>query len=201
MPRRRKRATPHDSEAIVSTRDDSETVERARVPQRDRMHAGAHCSGSARPPSMHYAPISGSAVRGSTPGDRLVQVGAYFRPAQGARFFAAPSCEFTDRAVALEPLWGRAVTAELERQLDEAPRDSVRVRRLEAVLHGLSLRHRLIDAEIRHIGGGAAAHRVIRRIRQHGAVLYLILRISKVSRHIAAIAAEHLCDLHADLGQ
>jgi AraC-like DNA-binding protein len=74
-----------------------------------------------------------SSVRGTAPGDRLIQVGAYFRAAQAA-YFAAPSRESTDRAVALEHFWGRAATAELEQQLDEAREDSDRIAHLEAAL-------------------------------------------------------------------
>jgi len=75
-----------------------------------------------------------TSTRGTAPGDRLVQVGAYFRAAQAARFLATPSCKFTDQALALEHFWGRAATSELEQQLDEARDDSVRIAHLEAAL-------------------------------------------------------------------
>jgi AraC-like DNA-binding protein len=75
-----------------------------------------------------------SSARGTAPGDRLIQVGAYIRAGQAACLLAAPSREFTDRVVALEHFWGRAATAELEQQLDEAHEDLVRIGHLEAAL-------------------------------------------------------------------
>jgi AraC-like DNA-binding protein len=72
-------------------------------------------------------------------GERIVQVGVYFRPAQARCFFATPAGELTDRILPLSDLWGGASTS-LEAGIAEARSDEDRVHRIErALLQRLNL--------------------------------------------------------------
>lgn len=74
-----------------------------------------------------------STVRATSPGESLVQVGAYFRAAEARRFTGVPACELTNRIIALEDLWG-ARASQADAEFGEARGDEERVRRLESAL-------------------------------------------------------------------
>jgi AraC-like DNA-binding protein len=140
---------PEDESGGVRARITREVLRREGVPSWSALFADGHISivfysgagyridglwhPSAAGPRAHVIGAVSSA-HVTAPGERLIQVGAYFRAAQAACFLTGPSCDFTDRAVALEHFWGRAAAAELEQQLDEAREDSARIRHLEAAL-------------------------------------------------------------------
>ena len=72
-----------------------------------------------------------TAVRMTSPGNPLLQIGAYLRAGKARLFTGVPACELTDRIVALEDLWGFDATA-LEADLFEAQGDTRRIDRLES---------------------------------------------------------------------
>jgi AraC-like DNA-binding protein len=72
-------------------------------------------------------------------GERIVQVGAYFRPVRAKSFFAIPARELTDRILPLSDLWG-AASVSVETSIAEARTDEQRVHYIErALLHRLAL--------------------------------------------------------------
>lgn len=87
--------------------------------------------------SKHCGHIIGamSAAHPAAHGEQIVEVGAYFRPAQAKRFFETPACELTDRILPLSDLWG-AQGVSLETSIAEARNDEQRVRQLELTLIG-----------------------------------------------------------------
>jgi AraC-like DNA-binding protein len=74
-----------------------------------------------------------SAAHPAAHGDRIIQVGAYFRPVRAKCFFAVAPHELTDRIVSLSDLWGRAAVS-LESCMAEARSDEQRVDQLERAL-------------------------------------------------------------------
>lgn len=66
-------------------------------------------------------------------GDRIVEVGAYFRSAQAKCFFGTPASELTDRITPLADLWG-ASGVSLETRIADARGDELRVHHLESAL-------------------------------------------------------------------
>jgi AraC-like DNA-binding protein len=76
-----------------------------------------------------------SEARTTSPGDSLVQVGAYLHAGTAKRFIGVPAGELTDRIVALEDLWG-AESSKLEASLGEASGDRERIDRIESALLG-----------------------------------------------------------------
>jgi AraC-like DNA-binding protein len=74
-----------------------------------------------------------SAAHPAAHGERIIEVGAYFRPARAKSFFAAAACELADRILPLSDLWGREAIS-LETHLAEATCDDQRVDRIEHVL-------------------------------------------------------------------
>lgn len=66
-------------------------------------------------------------------GERIIQVGAYFRPARAQSFFATPASELTDRILPLSEFWGRWGLS-LESSIAEASSDEQRVNQLEHAL-------------------------------------------------------------------
>lgn len=67
-------------------------------------------------------------------GERIVEVGVYFRAARAKSFFAAAAThDLTDRIVPLSDLWGSGA-ASLEADIAEAGNDAQRVDRLERAL-------------------------------------------------------------------
>ncbi len=76
-----------------------------------------------------------SAAHPAAHGDRIIQVGAYFRLTRAKCFFAtaAAAHELTDSIVPLDDLWGRAAVS-LESCIAEARSDEERVDRLERAL-------------------------------------------------------------------
>jgi AraC-like DNA-binding protein len=67
-------------------------------------------------------------------GERLSQVGAYFRAAPERAFVPAAASGLTYRVVALQDLWGSAPASELEVKLAPLTRDLERINCLEAML-------------------------------------------------------------------
>jgi AraC-like DNA-binding protein len=74
-----------------------------------------------------------SAAHAASHGDRIVQVGAYLRPARAKCFFATPAGELTDRILPLSGIWGKWAVS-LETSLGEAGNDEQRVNQLERAL-------------------------------------------------------------------
>ena len=74
-----------------------------------------------------------SSVHAASPGECLVQVGAYFCAGRANAILAAPASEFTNRAVALQHFWGDSARR-LDDELGSAKQDSVRVALLETAL-------------------------------------------------------------------
>lgn len=74
-----------------------------------------------------------SAAHPAAHGERLVQIGAYFRPVRAKSFFTAPVHELADRVLSLSELWG-SLALSLEAQIAEARCDDDRVDRLERAL-------------------------------------------------------------------
>jgi AraC-like DNA-binding protein len=81
-----------------------------------------------------------SAAHSAAHGDRIVQVGAYFRPVRAKCFFSTPARELTDRILPLSDLWEKSGVS-LEMSIAEARSDEQRVNQLErALLRHLSSR-------------------------------------------------------------
>jgi AraC-like DNA-binding protein len=74
-----------------------------------------------------------SAAQTASHGDQLTQVGAYLRASSATVFTGWPSCELTDRVIAIEDIWG-PLAEELELSIREARGDAGRVDSLEAAL-------------------------------------------------------------------
>ena len=74
-----------------------------------------------------------SAAHPAAHGDRIVEVGAYFRPARAKCFFATAAHELTDRILPLADLWGRPAVS-LETYIAEASSDEQRVDQVERAL-------------------------------------------------------------------
>jgi AraC-like DNA-binding protein len=74
-----------------------------------------------------------SAARTASHGERIIQVGAYVRPAQARALLCVPPTELTDQIVALDDLWGGDAVG-LEAQIAEARSDGERVAALERAL-------------------------------------------------------------------
>ena len=74
-----------------------------------------------------------SAAHPAAHGERIVQVGAYFRTAQARRFFKIPARELADRIVPLSDCWGGSIVA-VEAGIAEARSDEQRVDQLERAL-------------------------------------------------------------------
>jgi AraC-like DNA-binding protein len=72
-------------------------------------------------------------ARLSSPGNRLVQVGAYCNAAHSSIFTGIPASELQDRIVAVNHLWGARGRA-LENQLHERSDESGRIELLESAL-------------------------------------------------------------------
>lgn len=66
-------------------------------------------------------------------GERIIEVGAYFRPIRAKSFFAAAPRELADRILPLSDLWGRPAVS-LETNIAEARCDDQRVDRVERAL-------------------------------------------------------------------
>lgn len=73
-----------------------------------------------------------SAAHPAAHGERIIEVGAYFRPMRAKSFFAAAPRELADRILPLSDLWGQS--ASLETHIAEARCDEQRVDRLERAL-------------------------------------------------------------------
>jgi AraC-like DNA-binding protein len=82
--------------------------------------------------SRPYGHVIGamSAAHPAAHGERIIQVGAYLRPARAKCFLQTPACELTDRILPLSDLWG-ASGVSIESGIGEARSDEQRVRRLE----------------------------------------------------------------------
>jgi AraC-like DNA-binding protein len=74
-----------------------------------------------------------SAAHPASHGERIIEVGAYFRPMRANAFFAAPAYELADRILPLSALWGREAVS-VESQIAEARCDGQRIERLERAL-------------------------------------------------------------------
>jgi len=85
--------------------------------------------------SSHCGHVIGpmSSAHPAAHGERVVEVGAYFHPAQATSFLRTPACELTDRILPLPDLWGRGGVS-LEARIGEAGRDDERVGQLELAL-------------------------------------------------------------------
>ena len=107
--------------------------------------------------------------------DRSEMVGAYFRPARAAPFFRVAIADLTDRAVAINDLWG-AVGSRLASDLCELD-ETARIDRLESLLLS-ELRRRPEEAHALDINRLAASV-----LRQHGRVTVAAMaRAAGVSR-------------------
>lgn len=74
-----------------------------------------------------------SAAHPAAHGERITEVGVYFRPVRARCFFPAPAWEMTDRILPLSDLWGAAGFS-LETSIAEASGDEQRVFHLERAL-------------------------------------------------------------------
>jgi AraC-like DNA-binding protein len=74
-----------------------------------------------------------SAAHPAAHGERIIEVGAYFRPVRAKCFFGIPACELTDLILPLSDFWG-ASSESLETNIAEAKTDEQRVRQLERAL-------------------------------------------------------------------
>ena len=74
-----------------------------------------------------------SSAQTATHGERLVQVGAYFRASGSAVFTRVPARELANRVIAVEDLWGPG-TEEVETAIHQSHGDAERVNRLERAL-------------------------------------------------------------------
>jgi len=85
--------------------------------------------------SRHCGHVIGamSSAHPAAHGERVVEVGAYLRPAQAKRFMRTPACELTDRILPLADLWGHSGVS-LEASIAEASSDDERVGQLELAL-------------------------------------------------------------------
>jgi AraC-like DNA-binding protein len=89
-------------------------------------HPGSSCGcGHVIGPMTRY--------RSASPGDRIVQVGAFFRPAGAVAFVPVSTAELTDRVVALRDLWGPQASG-VEAKLAECANDTGRIAVLEQAL-------------------------------------------------------------------
>jgi len=85
--------------------------------------------------SRHCGHVIGamSAAHPAAHGERVIEVGAYFRTTLAKSFLQVPARELTDRIVPLSELWGASGVA-LEVRIAEAKCDDERVHQLEAAL-------------------------------------------------------------------
>jgi AraC-like DNA-binding protein len=74
-----------------------------------------------------------SAAHPAFHGERISEVGVYFRPIQAGRFFRTAAHELANRILPLSDLWGRQAIS-LEAQIAEGICDDERVDRLERAL-------------------------------------------------------------------
>jgi AraC-like DNA-binding protein len=74
-----------------------------------------------------------SAAHPAAHGDRIIEVGVYFRPMHAKSFFMAHTHELTDRILPLSDLWGQRALS-LESAIGEARTDDQRVDQLEHAL-------------------------------------------------------------------
>ena len=74
-----------------------------------------------------------SAAHPAVHGERVIEVGAYFRPLRAKHFFAAAPYELSDHIHPLVDLWGRSAVS-AESYIGEANNDDQRVERFERAL-------------------------------------------------------------------
>jgi len=74
-----------------------------------------------------------SAAHPAAHGERIIEVGAYFRPVQARSFFAPAAHELANRILPLADVWGKPAVS-LETHIAEARYDDQRVDRLESAL-------------------------------------------------------------------
>jgi AraC-like DNA-binding protein len=74
-----------------------------------------------------------SAAHPAAHGERIVEIGAYFRPVRARCFLETPARELTDRILPLSDFWGTS-SVSLETRIAEARSDEQRVNQLERAL-------------------------------------------------------------------
>jgi AraC-like DNA-binding protein len=116
-----------------------------------------------------------STVGRTEPGDLSATVGAFFRPARVAPFLGVPISEITDRAIAIDDVWG-TVSSRLPSELCELD-EAARIDRFESIL----LTHR---GRSRRLAGTLDVAAVVSSIirRQGGVTIDDMARAAGVSR-------------------
>lgn len=74
-----------------------------------------------------------SAAHPAAHGERVIEVGAYFRPVRARCFLGSPACEIADRILPLSDFWGSSGVT-VEASIAEARSDEQRVNELERAL-------------------------------------------------------------------